>query len=78
MSEIAIKTQRTDETVHCAVLNETQIKALVLSAVAEAAGVKVDNRAVKVRRLELTSRMGSAGTECSIVVAIVVDHAAPN
>lgn len=76
MSKIAINTQRVDETVHHISLNEQQLKALILSAVSEAAGVEVDNVAVKVRRFDLTSRMGSIGTEYGATVTIVVDHAA--
>ena len=48
MSLIELKTQRLDQTIHLAVLDEAQLKALVLEAAAKEAGVTVDRHTVRV------------------------------
>ena len=76
MEAIKVNTQRQDQTIHHAVLDGKQLEALVLDAVAKAAGVTVDRRAVRVDQLYLSSNMGSTGTEYRATCTIVVDHQA--
>jgi len=76
METIKLNTQRQDQTIHHAVLDDQQLKALVLDAVARAAGVTIDRRAVRVDQLYLSSNMGSTGTEYRATCTIVVDHLA--
>lgn len=76
MESIKVSTKRQDQTIHHAVLDGKQLEALVLEAVARAAGVTIDRRAVRVDRLYLTSRMGSTGSEFEATCTIVVDHQA--
>lgn len=75
MSPITLNTKRLDQTVHHAVLDNEQLKALVLEAVAKAAGVTIDRRAVRVDRLYLSSEMASTGTKYRATCTLVVDHA---
>jgi len=76
METIKVNTRRQDQTIHHAVLDGKQLEALVLDAVAKAAGVTVDRRAVRVDQLYLSSNMGSTGTEYRATCTIVVDHQA--
>lgn len=75
MYGIAINTTRIDETVHHVVLDEAQIKALLVSAVAKAADVAVDGSAVKVRLFHISRRDTSTGGEYTATVSLTVDHA---
>jgi hypothetical protein len=76
MESIKVNTRRQDQTIHHVVLNDEQLKALVLEAVARAAGVTIDRRAVRVDQLYLSSNMGSTGTEYRATCTITVDHQA--
>ena len=76
MDPIKLNTRRLDQTVHHTVLDHEQLKALVLDAVAKAAGVTVDRRAVRVDQLYLSNNMGSTGTEYRATCTLVVDHQA--
>lgn len=76
MQPIQVNTERVDKTVHHVVLSQAQLEAMVIDAVAQAAGVVVDKRGVRVRRCDFSSRMGSIGTEYSATCTIEVDHKA--
>lgn len=76
MESIKLNTRRLDQTVHHAVLDYEQLKALVLEAVGKAAGVTVDRRSVRVDQLYLSSNMGSTGTEYRATCTLVVDRRA--
>jgi len=76
MQPIKVNTERVDKTVHHVALSHEQLEALVLDAVAKAAGVTIDRRIVRVRQCYLSSRMGSIGTEFSATCTIEVDHQA--
>lgn len=74
MQAIKLNTQRVDETVHHVVLDEEQLKALVVEAVSKAAGVTIDGKAIRLTQCHLSKRMGSAGSEYSATCAIAIDH----
>lgn len=76
MEVIKVNTRRQDQTIHHVALDDKQLRALVLEAVAKAAGVQVDHRAVRVDQLYLSSNMGSTGTEYRATCTIIVDHQA--
>jgi len=76
MQPIKVNTQHVDETVHHVVLDEGQLRTLVAEAVSKAAGVTIDGKAVRLKQCYLSSRMGSAGSECSATCTITVDHRA--
>lgn len=74
MDPIKLNTRRLDQTVHHTVLDHEQLKALILDAVAKAAGVTIDRRSVRVDQLYLSNNMGSTGTEYRATCTIVIDH----
>lgn len=73
---ITVNTTNVAETRHRATLDEKQLHALIVQAVAEQAGVDLSAKNVRVERVWISSNSGSInrGTEFSAEVSLVVDH----
>lgn len=71
-----LRTTEVRHTEHRVVLAECELKAVIIEAVAKAAGVDLDQPGVRVDTFHITTvDRGSAGMEKQAKVVIIVDHA---
>ncbi|NPT38569.1 hypothetical protein [Paraburkholderia xenovorans] len=73
MSEIKIRTGRTNTQTHRAVLGVDEIKRILAREVCAAAAVPMDADSTHVN-VQLSSRMGNYGSEYEAIVTVTVDY----
>ncbi|TGP43455.1 hypothetical protein EN871_16740 [bacterium M00.F.Ca.ET.228.01.1.1] len=72
MNEIKFNTARTNTQTHRAVLGADEIKRILAREVCSAADVPIDADSTRVN-VQLSSRMGSYGSEYEAIVTVTVD-----
>jgi hypothetical protein len=74
MEPIIVAATRVDQTRHAATLGQAQIRALVVEAVAKAAGVPLSASNVMVDQVLFVFNDTNPGREVSVQCTLVVDH----